>query len=340
MNIAREIETDLIEETAQGVADINKEEFESLQKAAYLFLERTQMVSDLYKSAIAKTNLRSKITDLYKNMRDEQSYTQSILKYQHDFEIALNDFLNRTIYLAYVVDDGKINFYNDFNIGEIYKQATANKGRGNISGSKMFDANDLQEDIKEDIYKSMMNKTHVYQEAIRRYRSNKTEEKKNYHISERTFYWWNQYHKKLGGWTDPIVNEGPIAEGYAAAVINQDNDISNSHIENSLKLLWNRHIGKDSIGAAIKGDVVYEDNGNIQFAIKKGSFSTAMVRQYLVLAYNITRLKRLTAEELQNPTVFRRLTNGGLSNIADKIVDAINEKAEMEILEEIGKYKK
>lgn len=330
MNNEANIETAVRETTAEALAEIDQDDFQGLQNAAKLFLENVQIVSDMYRDALSKSSLKSKITDLYKNMRAETSYTQKVLKYQHMFEVALNQFLGREIYLTYVTDSGNLNFYGDANIGKLYETATANRGRGNISASSLFDANDLQEDIKKDITESMMNKTMVYQTAIKRYRNNDDEEHMNYNISKKTFYWWLQYHKKLGGWTDPIVNEGPIAEGYAGAVINQDKEINNGKIESSLAILWNRYIGKDSIGAAIKGDIVYKNNGNIQFAVKKGSFSTAMVRQYLILAYNILQIKQLTAAELSNPTVFNSLVR--MSKRTDAILEAIKEDVLDELL--------
>lgn len=127
------------------------------------------------------------------------------------------------------------------------------------------------------------------------------------------------------------MNEGPIAEGYAGAVINEDPEVSNSKMEHSLEVLWRNHIQKDSLGAAIKGDIVLDSNGKIQFAIKSGSFSTARIRQYILLAYNMLRLNYLSPEQLVNVNTFKRLTSGGLSKMADTLVEYINEKVYTEI---------
>lgn len=91
--------------------------------------------------------------------------------------------------------------------------------------------------------------------------------------------------------------------------------------------MWRNHIQKDSIGAAIKGDVVLDSNGKIQFAIKSGSFSTARIRQYILLAYNMLRLNYLSPEQLVDVNTFKRLTSGGLSKMADTLIEYINEKA-------------
>lgn len=335
----RVVQNAIRKKTAEAVAEVDLGDFNKLKNAAKDFLTNVQIVSDMYESCLSKKQLSAKITEMYKNMRDATSYTQKVLHFQHEFETSLNNFLGRTIYLTYVTDSGDFNFYGDANIGKLYETATANRGRGNISASKMFDANDLQENIQQEINESILNKMLVYQTALKRYRKNDgDEEYMNYRPSDRTFYWWLQYHKKLGGWTDPIVNEGPIAEGYAGAVINQDKDISNRDIENSLALLWNRYIGKDSIGAALKGDIVYKDDGNIQFAIKKGSFSTAMVRQYLVLAYNIMQLKRLSVEDLQNPKIFSALTK--TTKVTNAVLEYLNGYSEKVVNEKIDKDSK
>ena len=60
-------------------------------------------------------------------------------------------------------------------------------------------------------------------------------------------------------------------------------DVINSLIE-SLKILYDNYIKKDSIPAAVKGDVV-EKNGYIQYAIKQGQFSTAKIGQYINLRF-------------------------------------------------------
>lgn len=289
--------------TVDEIVKSDKGDYQKLQAAAKLFLDQVQMTSDLYEDAIKQRKVADKIREMYSNMRDEETYTQKILGYQHEFETSLNNFLGRTIYLTYVKDDGSFSFYDDFNIGKLYEKATKNTGRGNLSESKMFDANDLQANINQTIQHSVEKRREVYVTALARYRNENDEARnpisnRHYKPDERTFY-WQQRSGRLNH-TDRIMNEGLIAEAYAGAVINESSDI-NSEIEGSLRNLWYNHIKgqKDSVGAAIKGDVVYKDNGDIQFAVKKGSFSTAKVGQYVNLALNIMQLKLLTPEELQ-----------------------------------------
>lgn len=182
------INRDIAGTTAKDIIAADEGDFIKLKAAAKIFLDQIKITSDMYEKASNKKKLREKISVLYSNMREESSYTQNILKHQHNFETALNNFLGRTIYLTYVADEGKINFYGEINIGKIYQEATANRGRGNISEGKMFDANDLQKSIQEDIERSRINKVRVYQEALSRYHKNDDEKYMNYNISKRTFY--------------------------------------------------------------------------------------------------------------------------------------------------------
>lgn len=333
----QEFQDALTEAAVSEIVKSDKGDYQKLRKAAKLFLDQVQMTSDLYEDAIKQRKAADKIREMYSNMRDEETYTQKILGYQHSFENSLNNFLGRKIYLTYVKDDGSFNFYDDFNIGKLYEQATKNDGRGNLSASKMFDANDLQANINQTIQQSTERRREVYVTALARYRNKKDDKVRNpisnrNYPDEKTFYW--QQRKSLLDHTERIMNEGLIAEAYAGAVINESDDIdgiNREKVEDSLHNLWHSHIKgkKDSIGAAIKGDVTYRHNGDIQFAVKKGSFSTAKVGQYVNLALNIMQLKLLTPEELQKN--FKQMTK--ITKASLQFIESEKARIEAEITE-------
>ena len=318
--------------TAQSIFQSDKQTFDALKQAANIYLKRVGILSDFYKNTIAKKKVSEKIRDIYSHMRENEKFTQQMLRYQHQFEQALNTFLQRKIYLTYVKDDGTLNFYDDINIGKLYEQAGANRGRGNISSSKIFDANDLEENIKNILNESVKNKKMVYLSALQRYHKTQKEESFVYNPSKNTFYWRlnDSYH--ITGWTHPFSNTGPIAQGYAGAIINDEkNEISNDSIEKSLYLLYTNYIEKDSIGAAIKGDIIYNKDNSIQFAVKKGSFSTAMVGQYMNLALNIQRLKQITKEDFEK--ILPRLIK--MTKLTNQIIDIANGEATQQIREKV-----
>ena len=331
MLLSDDIQKNINSITSNQIYKVDKGDFEALKKAANIYLQQVGLLSDLYKNAIAKKRIIEKIQSIYSQMRKESKYTQLMLKYQHEFENSLNNFLGRTIYLTYVNKDGTLNYYDDANIGKLYEKATANKGRGNISYGQIFDANDLRQNIKEALKISEMDKKDVYTSAIVRY--NQTLQK-DYNFEDTpnkgSFYWrLHDYH--ITGWTISFSNTGPIAEGYARAVINDNSNISNNDIENSLKILYENYIQKDSVGAAIKGDVTFGSDKSIQFAIKEGSFSTAMVGQYMRLAINIQRLPQMSIEDFQKSLPY--LIKFG--KLVDKIIQVAKNQATEKVREEI-----
>lgn len=322
-------------QTSQEVYEVHYGEYDQLKNAALIFLEQINKLSWLNRNIIQQKIIKSQMDTIYANMRQAEKNTQKALQLQHIFEKQLNDFLGRTIYLTYVNKQGNLYIYDDANIGKLYSSATVNTGRGNISASKLFDTMDIEKDLKEKIQYSIRNKAAVFRAAVARWEKEKTQTVKDYNPSKNTFY-WRLYDYHISGWTKPFSNRGWIAQGYAGAVINEDKDVSSSNLEESLKNLYEKHMKQDSIGAAIKGDIKLDDNGNIQFAIKSGnSFSTAKFGQYIRLAYNITQIKILTPSQLES--VLPKLVN--FSKITDEIIKAANSYGEKQLTLKIGKEK-
>ena len=293
------VESTLKEVTADTIHKVEHGNYAQLRQAAQDFIDRVTDIALINQHILSQSGIKTMLTDIYSNMRNVEGYAAQALALQHAFEERLNQFMGRTIYLTYVNPDGTIYFYDDAHIGELYRQATTNRGRGNISASKMFDAMDLEAALKTRMIASMNQRKEVYIEALRRWSSNAKEATKEYDPSAKTFYWRLNDSRHITGWTAPISNRGPIAEGYAGAVINEDGSVTNANLEWSLKALYENHIQKDSIGGAVKGDIVWDENGNIQFAVKSGSFSTARFGQYLRLAYNILQIHELTPAEFE-----------------------------------------
>lgn len=336
------IENIVKQTTSNTIYQVHKGDYNELRYAANLFLNEVDKIAQRNHAIASQGTIKKEISDIYKYMKADTENTRQALQLQHIFEKQLNDFMGRTIYLTYVDTQGNLNVYDDANTGKLYSQAVKeSKGqRGNISASKMFQTIDLQQDLKEKILISINKRKGVYQEAIRRWEKNKTQEwdrekiesGKEYYPSKNTFYWrLNDYH--ISGWTNPIQNRGWIAQGYAGAVINEDQSIVSLKLQLGLKNLWQNHISQDSIGGAIKGDIVYKENGDIQFAVKSGTFSTARFGQFVRLAYNILQIQLLTPQQFQKalPALvnFRKITND--------IIEAARKKGQQEIIYKIGK---
>lgn len=328
----QEIVNEIIQKnTVETIADQESTiTFAQLQKSANMFLNELALLSNAsHGSLLQKMQKTSDMINLlYGEMRASSSYTQQVLQLQHHFENELNKFLNRTIYLTYVGEEGEIIAYDEVAIGQIYKQATANLGRGNINPKtlKSILSTDKQvKDVNESLRKSVSKRQQVYLTAVKRWESNGDEGNKKYNPSFHTFYWRLNKDNHITGWTGKIDSRGVIAEGYAEAVINNRTDVINSAMEISLFNLWHNYIKKDSVPAAVKGDVVLKDDGSIQFAIKEGQFSTAKVGQYINLAYNILQLSSDTTKQNFSLALPKLLSVGKTSN---KIINIINKNAE------------
>lgn len=324
----RAIESLVKQNLAQDFVEVDEGDFQALKVASNTFINKVELIANqtyhIHMMLKNNSSLKSGIRQFYQFMRQSTNFTRQALQLQHIFEQQLNSFLGRTIYLTYVTDKGKLLYFDDANIGKLYQGATKNVGRGNISAAKvaaLSDVNDLADQLRDRLKKSEQLRSHVYNVAIERWQSNVNDEDiKVYNPSKNTFYWrlWDNHH--ISGWTKPITSKGIIAQGYAGAVINEDPQIANSNLEFSLKALYQNHIQKDSIGAVIKGDVVWNENGQIQFAIKQGSFSTARFGQYLILAYNIQQIQQISKEEFQKflPQLIK------LNKITNSIIQDIN----------------
>lgn len=328
----------IIENTPPDLVKVDEGDFIQLKNAAEIFIQKVEDMINRMKHTemtINGSTIKKGIQDFYKFMRQSSTFTQEALVLQHTFETQLNGFLGRTIYLTWVSDDGHMLFFDNANIGKVYANVTANRGRGNISASKMKqigDINDLEDTLQKKIQQSQQLRSHVYQVAVARWSSNSNEGVKAYNPSNKTFYWRLHDNYHITGWTDPISSKGVIAQGYAGAVINEDPNVISSNLQNSLKVLYENHIQKDSLGAAVKGDVVLDSNGHIQFAVKEGSFSTARFGQYLNLAYNTLQIKQISVEEYKQylPKLVR------VSKVANNIIRDINLKVEQEVNHQIA----
>lgn len=291
------IEQALLEITSETLPEVEKGDWQALQVMANVFLEKVHQINLIARDAINKRPISSELQAIYYAMRTVDNFSAQVVSLQHEFESRINSFLDRTIYLAYVMQDGGISFLDEAHIGELYQHVTKAYGRGNISAGAMIESQDLEVDLLKKVQNSMAQRQQVYTTVL-----GMVQDPDN----DRRFYWHelNENHKRARKYTVSFPNMGPIAEGYVGAVINEDGAVTNAGATSqawyrSLKALYWNHINFDSIPAVVKGDITWDLNGNIQFAVKTGSFSTARFGQYVRLAINITRIPALTTEQFR-----------------------------------------
>ena len=132
----------LQQETKEKLITVMEDDFDALKKEAENFITVVRKVSEKRKIMASKEKL-SKVIDIVTNkMNEDKMYTQEIINAQHVFDMNINAFINRTMYLTYVHSDGGLSFYNELNVGKLY-DAFITKGKGNCLGLSQFGSNEL-----------------------------------------------------------------------------------------------------------------------------------------------------------------------------------------------------
>ena len=331
-----EIEKIVTEITTKAVLEEETEAFNELKLASEKFLKEIQTASYLSSTddlITQMTTMQGKVSVFYSNMRNvyDSDYTRKVLKLQHEYENALNKFFEREIYLTYVDENGNIIAYGDEAIGKVYEKATRNAGRGNLNKKALEDVtnfNSEMDEINRKLAKSAEARRNVYLTAIYRwefYEHNGEKEVKTANYPNENYfhrYYWQKTNNSYGE-SKRISSRGVIAEAYADAVINENKSLlGNLEGDSGALSALNNLIEKDNIPASLKGDIVLDSNNKIQFAVKEGNFSTAMIGQYINIAYNITKIIATNKTELI--LALPKLVKN--NNIADGIVNAINNK--------------
>lgn len=343
------VETYVIDFVSQKVSEEERQAFLIFKAKADLFISQLIKADEKLKN-LRRWKLRRQIDTVYQIMNGQQDTLIKILDAQHNFEIALDEYLGRQTFMSIVLPDGTPIFYDSEHIGsEVYSQATGNKGRGNIDFTdKQFSPNldifhfasSMQQSLQEKIKISLANKKEVYTEALNKYRKN-AYDRMHYpsrsESSERTLYWrTSSVETHITGWSRLLPHAGVIAEGYMEAVLNDDENVNNNNIEASIAYMYDKYIQLDSIPAAVKADVQVIGT-NVEIAIKEGKFSTARLGQFFMLAKNIQRLQPYFTKEQFKMILPKLITQSsksktGFTNVADAIVNAANKQG-MIILE-------
>ena len=322
----------LEKETTEEVITVVEGDFNALKVQAQNFIKVIENVIEMEKVMVNREKLSTAVKMVKERMNTNQNYTRQIIDAQHIFDMNINAFLGRDIYLTYVHKDGGLSFYNEVNVGKLYHNyITKGVGVGKLQKSLPENWSDLEKALNERIKASAAEKAWTYVEATRRWEKNNTNDKKKrmrYKDSYQTFYWrlYDSHH--VTGWTDKITNKGHIAEAYANGVINEDSSINANRGDYALLKLYEK-IRDDSKSGVEEGDIQLKEDGSIHFAIKSGNFQTARSVQYVYLAYNIARIPAMSKEEFKkNLYTLLHLDSG-----SEDIVQKAQEKAKKEIKE-------
>lgn len=300
-----EVQSVIIDITSKDFVIAEEGNFQSFKMTAQKFIDEVlkyYQMSIRTQRVIKTENLKNGLQYFYQYMRENTNFTQNILQLQAYFEQQLNNFLGRTINLAWVSKEGHLTFIDEAYIGQIYTKAFGQFGRGGIDQSTLDNINsNIEQALINKFKESQQLRIGVYTTIRDRWLDPKNKQKFYYHG-----YYQNFNRRK---YTRRFPNLGKIAEGYAETVINSDPEIAwkqgqpEEKREYSIRRLYERpQIKLDSTAGSLKGDVIFktdQNSGNIHFAIKEGSFSTAKFGQFFALAQKILQIQEITKEEFQ-----------------------------------------
>lgn len=332
--IIEKIKEQLIDVMSKNVSEEVQENFQNLVNAAKTLYKNLQRIED-QEGLIAQVEkkaetLRAFFTtkenlSLLLNNRKEseqQKVINDVLKYVHEFELALDQFLNREVQLVWVDEKGNLLATTEDGYNQLLSMADVDSNsRGKIAENAvktletLEDSKNIYTKALTDFNDSINNRKRFYQLAIKRYEATTIEDTGIKKSPKKTFYW------KKGENEDPepknirgeyvlskkINNKGRIAEAYVESVINEYEE------KNLEENNWLRHLNsliyEDNISAILRGDVIKKiidkNTGKSKleqhFAVKSGSWSTAGIKQYLLLAERLKDFKKVQI----SPSLFR-----------------------------------
>lgn len=286
-----------VDDFLADIVVVEQGNYDQLHLAATKFIKTVQDYYELslhYQTIVRTKTLKNGLQNFYQYMRENTNFTKNIVQIQNVFQTQFNQFLGRKVDLAWVSSDGKIIFRDEANLGNIYKSAFGQYGRGGISASTIAGySSDIEEELRKRFEESQRERVDVYLEIVSRWKDSEKEKKIYYHKENLQRKYFEQRYQ----------NRGPIAEGYVDAVINEVENIRWTGIvgqhgvydeqkQTSIFNLVDKHININSTAALIKGDVVLDtdqETGKIHFAVKTNQFSSASFGQYYALATNIKK---------------------------------------------------
>ena len=301
----------MLDATGKTLTVKQKGNAQQLKEAAVDFLEGVNAVIYANQNILNKQlSKRHSLKDIYLLMRDSTKITQHSIGLQYLFEMNLNKFLGREIFLLYITEKGEMIYADEIAASNIYQLANKNQdekgratGRGggiNIGQRRLQYLRTYPPNIvirHQDMLKEREEKfQEIRDEVLRRWTINHSQKngwvKRNPKILN-TFYWQigvKNNGKKKYDWSDQI-NRGHIYETYASLIWQSKEEMNlNKEEEADIGRYWDwmKAHNLNNISGIVAGDISFYKDTNVQFAVKSGSFNTAAMGTYLDVAFQLT----------------------------------------------------
>lgn len=246
-------------------------------------------------------NLKERISLVGKLMHDDQYSLRQMLILSHAFQHQWNNFLGRQIPITWISNAGVVYLASQQAVLNMYAEGTLSKYdmnkdqvyRGYIEGRAYnfnpFELNEQSQKIQDQLTFATQNKKGVFIEGKRRY--NKTVAYTDKDIIEggipkRTLYWAVSEDGHYKHFDRSIASAGFLGQGYIQLALDYPtismNPVNGPNYilsqEGYIELLAKYSSSGDAIPGIVRGDIKYDQSGNLQFAIKQGkAFHTASI---------------------------------------------------------------
>lgn len=319
---------DITRAAIQFVSKDIKEEFGSaadLMNGALNFIYNIETIVNQYQHLNKEISFFAKpLSNLGQALLNNKQLLRQAISQQYLFEQNLNRFLGRKINFAWIdTETGDVLFADEATAREIYKQADTQSSKresattGKISASVVRNSeqvsqlpNFVEEEFKNLVEKRLKNHQALLKEALNRWKENHKDEKQNHWAKDHqdTVYWEHppegvgNFHHQKYAWSAK-VNQGHISQQYINFIFNSIDNLEAT--ECGIGTFMMRNLGKkDTTPGIVKGDIVIENNENIQIAVKSGQFDTASIGPYLRVAFQIIafydKIQSLTIDEVED----------------------------------------
>lgn len=295
-------------------------------------------------------NLKERISLVGTLMHDNEYILRNMLILSHSFEVQWNNFLGRQVPITWISESGTVYLASEQAILNMYAHGQlsvfdTNKEqtyRGYIEGRAYnfnpFQLTEEKQKIQDQLTKATQNKKQLFKEGKRRYNKSRTKEL-NIPVKP-TLYWAVDEDGNPKHWFHNVIpSAGYIGEGYVKLALDYPN-ISMHPVngptyipeqQTYMEQLASYAYQGDNIPGIIQGDIKYDEQGNLQFAIKQGKrFHTASITGNIAIAEifrkNKQRLKNSNMDVQKLKIYVEKFSNTTYEQLYDYLKDYLSKQ--------------
>lgn len=283
-------------------------------------------------------------------MHDNEYILRNMLILSHAFEVEWNNFLGREIPITWISEAGVVYLASEQAILNMYahgqlsvfdtnkEQVYRGYIKGRVYNFNPFELTEEKQKIQDQLTRATQNKKQLFKEGKRRYNKSKTEEL-NIPVKP-TLYWAMDKDGNPKHWFHNVISSaGYIGEGYVKLALDYP-DISMHPVngpdyilqeQQYIEQLASYAYSGDNIPGITQGDIKYDEQGNLQFAIKQGKhFHSASITGNIAIAEifkkNTQKLKNSNINIQNLKSYVEKFSNTTYEELYDYLEEYLNKQ--------------